>query len=193
MQQFVTAVPGTVHIGLTTSIEGYLLPNGTFRYGQDYVSLLLGYAKNYISQGSKKSKKKWKALRCKGFTGEQIQLKVSRVMGGATYPQSISFEDLCIFVEHEAVEVKNPKAIALLTASFREVLRSRTQDAFGLPQDSTEQKVVEFEINFQDYQEDKEELSNLELYGDCELIHDALWWNKLERLYLGEEKPSLEL
>jgi hypothetical protein len=42
----------------------------------------LGYARNYISQLSKKSVKKLKALHDKGFTGEQIQLKVVRPTGG---------------------------------------------------------------------------------------------------------------
>ena len=62
MQQLISAVTATVHIGLTTSVEGYLLPDGTFRYGQDYVSLLLGYAINYISQGSKKKQKEVESL-----------------------------------------------------------------------------------------------------------------------------------
>jgi hypothetical protein len=79
---FVTAFSGTVHIGLSTAIEGYHLPDGTFRYSPEYISKLLGYARNYISQLSKKSAKKLKALHDKGFTGEQIQLKVVRPTGG---------------------------------------------------------------------------------------------------------------
>lgn len=179
----VCAFAATIHVGLSTAIEGYVLRDGTFRYSPAYVSRLLGYAKNYVSQVSKSSKKKLEALQSRGFTGEQIALKVPRSSGGASYPKSISFDDFCILVEYEAVEVKNPKAIALLTASFREVLRGRTQEAFKLAADSFEQRVVRFEMDYQQYLEDVEEVQELELYGDEELTLEGTWWGRLAKRY----------
>ena len=186
-QPAVRAIPATIQIGLGLTVEGYLFPDGTVRYGLEYVSLLLGYAENYLSQVSKKSKKKLKALRCIGFTGYQIKAHVSRSTGGASYPQTLSFDDFCIFVEYEASEVSNPKAIALLTASFREILRSRTQEAFGLPQDSFEKKIAFFQLAYEEREallmEDREDVEDLELFGDEVLGEVELWWERLERLY----------
>lgn len=186
-QSVVRAIPATVQIGLGLIVEGYLFPDGTFRYGLEYVSLLLGYAENYLSQISKKSKKKLKALQCNGFTGYQIRAHISRSTGGAAYPQTLSFNDFCILVEHEASEVKNPKAIALLTASFREVLRSRTQEAFGLPQDTVERKIAFFQLAYEEREallmEDREDIEDLELFGDKGLGEVEPWWERLERLY----------
>lgn len=186
-QSAVRAIPATVQIGLGLTVEGYLFPDGTFRYALEYVSLLLGYAENYLSQISKKSKKKLKALQSIGFTGYQIKAHVSRSTGGASYPQTLSFDDFCILVEYEASEVRNPKAIALLTASFREILRSRTQEAFGLPQDSFEKKVAFFQLAYEEQEallmEDREDAENLELFGDDELLNVESWWERLERLY----------
>lgn len=186
-QSAVRAIPATVQIGLGLTVEGYLFPDGTFRYALEYVSLLLGYAENYLSQISKKSKKKLKVLQSIGFTGYQIKAHVSRSTGGASYPQTLSFDDFCILVEYEASEVRNPKAIALLTASFREILRSRTQEAFGLPQDSFEKKVAFFQLAYEEQEallmEDREDAENLELFGDDELLNVESWWERLERLY----------
>lgn len=186
-QLVVRAIPATVQIGLGLAVEGYLFPDGTFRYGLEYLSLLLGYAENYLSQISKKSKKKLSALQGIGFTGYQIKAHVSRLTGGASYPQTLSFDDFCILVEYEATGVGNPKAIALLTASFREILRSRTKEAFGIPQDSFEKKIAFFQLAYEDREallvEDREDTVDLELFGDQELADTESWWESLEYFY----------
>jgi hypothetical protein len=64
------------------------------------------------------------SLYSRGFTGYQRPLIVSRPTGGATYPETYSFDDFCIVIEYEAEVGHNPKAIALLTASFRELISS---------------------------------------------------------------------
>jgi hypothetical protein len=187
-QLAVRAIPATVQIGLGLAVEGYLFSDGTFRYGLEYLSLLLGYAENYLSQISKKSKKKLIALQSIGFTGYQIKAHVSRSTGGASYPQTLSFDDFCILVEYEATEVRNPKAIALLTASFREVLRSRTQEAFGLPQYSFRKKIAFFQLAYEEREtllmEDREDVENLELFGNEELGYiESYWEERLEEFY----------
>jgi len=188
-QLAVRAIPATVQIGLGLAVEGYLFPDGTFRYGLEYLSLLLGYAENYLSQISKKSKKKLSALQGIGFTGYQIKAHVSRLTGGASYPQTLSFDDFCILVEYEATEVRNPKAIALLTAAFREVLRSRTQEAFGLHQDSFQKKIAFFQLAYEEREavlmDDREDVENLELFGNEELGYfESYWEERLEKLYV---------
>jgi hypothetical protein len=169
------AMEGSVKLGAGVSIDGYLTHDGSFRYGLAYISVLLGHAENYYRRllqphRTKKEPKKLKALKDKGFTAYQISYRVPHDgRSGSTVAHTVSYDDFCTLVEYEA-EIGNPKALALLTASFRELLRSRTQIAFGLPEDSLEQKQLEFQLNYQNYLEDKEELEALKLPGD-EVYH----------------------
>lgn len=140
-------------MGLGQSVEGFILPTGEFRYGSAYVSQLLGYSDKYFDrfrkslQGNKKAPKKLKTLISKGFTGEQIRVKAVRPTGGLTRAYTISFDDVCIWIEHEGFDLGNPNAKALLSASFREILRGRTQEAFeeitGKAPDSSEKRIVQ--------------------------------------------------
>ena len=78
----------------------------------------------------------------------------------------MSYEDFCLIVEHEA-SLGNLKAIALLAASFREVLRSRTQAAFGLPEDALEEKQKAFQAAYEEcLAENRADLEALSLPGD---------------------------
>ena len=101
--------------------------DGTFRYGLSYISVLLGYAENYYRRllnprRTKKPSKKLNTLKEKGFTAYQITVKALRETSGSSVAHTVSYDDFCILVEHEA-EIGNPKAFALLTASFRELLK----------------------------------------------------------------------
>jgi hypothetical protein len=171
-----TAFRTTVWLGAGVSIDAYHMSDGTCRYGLRYVSQLFGHQKNYYSRllkllGTKKDPKKLKALLDKGFTGYKIAVKVLNDSGrGAAKPETISFDDFCLIADHEAYVDKNPKAQALYSASFRELLRSRTRNAFGLPEDTLEQKQLEFQFNYQHYLEDRAELNDLKLPGD-EVYH----------------------
>ena len=185
-EQVVNALEADIKLGAGIAITGYMLPDATFRYGLEYVSVLLGYAENYvsrltkkdepekrISQVTKSNRKKLKALQDKGFTGYQISVRVSRATGGSTKAKTLSFDDFAVFVEYEAVEVKNPRAIALLTTAFRELLRGRTQAAFGLPEDDLETKQAAFWESFQEreaiWAENREDVEGLRLAGDEDL------------------------
>lgn len=167
------ALEATIKLGAGVSIDGYMMPDGTFRYGLAYISVLLGYAENYFRRllnprRTKRMPKKLKALIDKGFTAYQITVRFPRSgTGGSSVAHTISYDDFCILVEHEASkDVENPKAFGLLTASFRELLRSRTQAAFNLPEDTLEQKQLEFQWNYESYLEDKDDLEALKLPGD---------------------------
>jgi hypothetical protein len=166
----VRAVRAEVKLGESIVIDGYMLPNGEFRYGPTRISLLLGYGKQWLSQVLIRGGKRLEALQGKGFTGSQIDAVVSREgISGASQVKTISFDDLCVLVEYEANQ-GNIKALALLSASFREVLRERTLQAFHFPTETTSQKQAAFEQAFMERErllaENREEVTNLWLPGD---------------------------
>lgn len=172
--QPVSGLEAEVTLGAGLSVSGFLIPGREFRYGSAYVSLLLGHGKNYfyrsLSQGTKTPSKKLKSLYSKGFTGYQIPVKAPRKQGGATIADTIGFDDFSVWIEYEAVEEKNPRAISLLTSSFREILLDRTQQAFNLPQVSHQRKVEQFTLSFEErealWSEDRFDIEALRLAGD---------------------------
>lgn len=171
------AVAAKIDIGIGISVDAYMLSNATIRYGQDYISLLLGYSEGYVSQLGKKSVNKLKALKARGFTADVIAVSVSRMKGGATRPKTLSFNDFCIFVEYEAgAEVRNPKAIALLTSSFRELVIERTRLAFGLPGLSLEEKQAVFKETYDTYLDRVQDEEDLFLPGDTLERPDLCQW-----------------
>ena len=181
-----TATQATVQLGSNVSVDAYLMLDGGFRYGLAYASSLLGYARNYyrrllISQGTKTPRKKLEALRNKGFIGDQIAVKTARKgKGGSSVAHTVSYDDFCLIMEYEA-STGNPKAIALLSPSFREVLRSRTQAAFGLPEDSLIEKQKAFQQAYEDcLAEDRADLEALTLPGDDLYYPQYQDWRKIE-------------
>lgn len=188
-QDPVPAVEQTIKLGAGISVDGYMLHGSDsweVRYGLDYISVLMGYRENYYRRltnlrRTKKASKKLESLQSKGYTSYKLPVKVLRDgKRGASIIDTISFDDFSYIVELEA-ELRNPKAIALLTASFRELLRSRTQAAFGLPEDTLEQKQLSFESAYQLYlqredllAEDREDVASLVLPGDEDLEYDIL-------------------
>jgi hypothetical protein len=183
----VNAMSTPIQLGAGVSIDGYLMPNGEVRYGTGYLSRLLGYGRDYFLRATKEESKKLGNLIYLGYRGDLIPVKVKRLSGRGGTPriETLSFDDFCILVEYEAIEVKNTKAIAVLTASFRELLRSRTQIAFELPEDTLEQKQSDFtavardrESAWNDYQENIRETEDLILSGD-----EHPYWNSPDRNY----------
>lgn len=168
-QVLASAVEQTIKLGVGISIDGYMLYSSGFldiRYGLIYISLLLGYAEDYFLRLSKKSAKKAESLRRNGYTDVRIPVKCLRHgKRGSNVVHTVSFDDFCLIIEHEA-EIGNRKALAILTTSFRELLRSRTQAAFDFPEDSLERKQLEFQINYQNYLDDRDDLEALRLPAD---------------------------
>jgi|GEM_PF-3025383 len=154
----------SISIGEGLSVDCYAVA-GAFRYGLAQASELLGYEKTYLSQVVLKEQQKLKDLQGIGFTGCLLPIKVGRAR-----PKTLSFDDFCILVEFEAVKVENPKAIALLTSAFREVLRGRTQSAFGLDEDDEETKQADFAASFYEreavWAENRADVEGLVLAGD---------------------------
>lgn len=173
----VVGVEQIIKLGAGVSIDGYMVRDAdgwSFRYGLNYISVLMGYSRAHYLRVTKNGSKTLEALRLKGYTGDIIDVKVYRDgKRGSSLVKTISFDDFCLIIELEA-EKGNPKAIALLTASFRELLRSRTQNAFGLDEDTLEQKQLAFQLSYQDYLEDRADLEDLKLPGDEE-DHLVFW------------------
>ena len=175
------ALEATIRLGAGVSIDGYMLPSGEFRYALEHISLLMGRAANYYARLlspqnlhlTKKKPKRLETLLSKGFTAYKIPVQTFREDSrGSSVAYTISFDDLCLVVELEAQEC-NPKAIALLTASFRELLRNRTCEAFGITQDHTDKKLEDFQESYEDYlvradilAEDRHDIEALALPGD---------------------------
>ena len=167
----------TLGAGLSVSgffVSGFFVQGREFRYGSSYVSELLGYAENYfrqtLSHRIKNPSKKLKALLSRGFTAYNIPVKAPRREGGSVQANTIGFDDFSLWVEYEAVEEKNPKAIALLTSSFREILLGRTQEAFGQDPDFYDDRLEQFSLSFQErealWESDRHDLNALSLPGD---------------------------
>jgi hypothetical protein len=173
-QDRVPAYESTVVLGTGLAISGFFVPGREYRYGAAHVSILLGHGKNYfnrfLSRGTKTPAKALEELRKRGFTGYVIPVKAPRLQGGATLADTIGVDDFSIWVEYEACVRENPKAIALLTSSFREILLDRTQKAFNLPELSQEEKVEQFGLSFSEreslWDEDQADLNALLLPGD---------------------------
>ncbi len=162
----------TVQFSDGVLVDAFLMANDSFRYGLTYISVLLGFAPNYyrrlIKPGrTKKPPKKLEALLKRGFTAYQIDVKTPcKGQSSSSIAHTVSYEDFCLIVEHEA-SLGNPQAIALLAASFREVLRSRTQVAFGLPEDSLTEKQKAFQEAYEEcLAENRADLETLILPGD---------------------------
>ena len=205
VEVLVPVFSATVHLGIGVAVEGFQLLSGEFRYSAAFVSKLLGYADNYLVrlvkklQTTKKKPKKLQALLDRGFTGDIIRVRANRLTRGSTRAYALSFDDFCIWVEYEAFELKTTKAQSLLSASFREILRGRTQEAFqevtGKAPDPIEKRIVRFQADCDRFlerealrKEDYEDIANLELFGDRSTLDDIVYQNYAEIfLHLNNE------
>ncbi|BAY66908.1 hypothetical protein NIES22_70520 (plasmid) [Calothrix brevissima NIES-22] len=135
----------TVNLGTNTSIVAFLLDTGEIRYSKAGIAQLLGYATKWINGLRSDAPKLLKALQDKGYTDYAIRVAVRREgKRGATIAETISLDDLNILIAFEA-ERGNPKAIALLTAGFRQYLIDQSRTAFDLEERTQQEKLDDFE------------------------------------------------
>ena len=166
------AFESLLYLGNGIAISCYCYANkGTVRFGLEPTSELLGYALNYFSRLTKGRSKKLKELQDKGFTAYIKPLRVARKdKSGASQASTLSFDDFCTIIEYEAIKVENPKAIALMSAAFREVLLSRVQEALGIEQDPIELRRQAFQEIYDErasiWEEEQAEVEALMLPGD---------------------------
>jgi hypothetical protein len=170
MTESTKAVTATVQLG-DLSIDGYMMPNGEFRAGIAGASVLLGHAKNWFNRLRTEAPNKLKALQDGGFTGYVQPVVIPRESGtrGASRAQTISLKDLTTLITVEALS-GNKRAIALQAAFTLGGLDALFRDAFGIPQQSQDERRRFFSLTYEEFlealAENRTELEQLRLPGD---------------------------
>jgi hypothetical protein len=149
----------TVQFCNGVSVDGYEMPDGTFRVGITTASLVAGYAENYLrkeltgtrskalqSQGSSartsRSGTRSEALQSIGFSGE-IQKDTRVTLTGEREERTISTKDFLRFLRH-ADRAGKAEAGAILNALEDLALNDFFRDAFGHRPLSIEEKRARF-------------------------------------------------
>ncbi|MEG5055125.1 MULTISPECIES: hypothetical protein [unclassified Microcoleus] len=169
------------------------MPSGEHRVGSTGASLLLGYSKEYFSRLAFKAPKQLKALQGEGFQGCLVETLTERDdRRGASKIKTLSKTDFKVWVEYEATK-GNKHALALMAASFSEVLDDRFVAAFGHTPIADKDKLEKFDVDYgaylereELYRELREELEALELPGD------KLYYPFLEPLATGHYSSYAE-
>lgn len=121
------------------SIDGYMMPNGSFRVSISGASILMGFAPNWLGRLMSRGGTNLKALKGLGFSG---QTEETGTFAGKP-AQTISLKDfqrLLLF----GVQAGKPQAIALQMALSDMALGDFFRDAFGLRALSIEEKRAKF-------------------------------------------------
>lgn len=162
----------TVQFSEYVLIDGYLLPDGQFRAGMEGASLLVGYAKNWVSRLTSLRQKTLESLLNMGYTAYQLEVKVdSNNLRGSSLARTISIEDLNVLILYAAIEGKKKKAIALLRGFSKITLEDYFRHAFGIKPLSHSEKMLIVETMFDEI---REELREQFLPGDIDAYgHDV--------------------
>lgn len=117
------------------SVDGYEMPDGSFRVGITTASLAAGFAENYLRR---QVSTRFKALVGVGFSGQtEIAARVTQT--GEREERTISTKDFLKFLRH-ADRAGKPEAGAILTALEDMALHDFFRDAFGHRPLSIEEK-----------------------------------------------------
>lgn len=158
------------------SIDGYMMPDGSFRVSLTGASTLLGFQKNWLGRILAKSGNPVKALQGMGFSGQAQKTVTRSIRGGGDSAQTISLRDLNALVLYAATKGK-PQAIALQMALTDMAMTDFFRDAFGMRTLSIEEKRAAFyrafaaTLTHQDWMEwDREDVaaidSHLQFLGE---------------------------
>lgn len=179
-------------------IDFYMLPSGEKRLASENIGILLGYGDRWYYTRTKRQSKWLRALRSKGFTGEQIPLKIIKrnsngeFINTGSVARSLSVRDFIKLVAYEAVVFKNLDAIILL-AAFAEVGLERTLDDLfaGRSIEFLLEKIVHYsKWTYEDLEQ---------ALADCrEDVRNLYSWSNPTEIELDDEDedelpPSLEL
>lgn len=126
------------------SIDGYMMPDGSFRVSMSGASVLLGFAPNWLSLTmSRGGATKTKALRGLGFS-EQIEEVATNSSKAAKTISLKDFQRILLY----GVQSGKPQAIALQMALSDMALGDFFRDAFGLRPLSIDEKRAKFYAAF---------------------------------------------
>ena len=163
-------------------VQGYQMPDGEYRVGVVDASLVVGYGRQWLSQVLNLRPKTLKSLQGMGFTGSQIEARVSRDdSSGSSTANTISIRDF-VYVIAFASSQGRKGAIALQTALVTMSLNDFFRDAFGeKPLNIDEKRRLFYEtyaaaISPEMWREmDRAEILALALPGDESHLKDGLW------------------
>lgn len=125
------------------SIDGYMMPDGSFRVSMSGASVLLGFAPNWLGRLMGRGGTNLKALQGLGFSGQTED--VGTFAGKPA--QTISLKDFQRILLY-GVQSGKPQAIALQMALSDMALGDFFRDAFGLRPLSIEEKRAKFYAAF---------------------------------------------
>ena len=180
----VYALHSEVNFGEGVTVDGYQMPDGEFRVGIVGASLVLGFAKNWLSRRLlQRERNSLEGLHNRGFDGYCISCQVQRKQGGSTNVRTIGLDDFNVLIEY-AVEKGKKKAIAISRALRKVSLLSFFRDAFELPSlTPDEQRKVFYQSYAQTIDwlaEDREETeANLLPGDDLWVAGDYSSWSKI--------------
>lgn len=170
------------HIDLGEAVlDAYMLPDGEKRIGVENTGIALGYSERFFFQRTKRESKALKVLRDKGFSGEQIWVKIIRQgddKRGSSLSRTVSLRDFTKLVAYEATAKRNPKAIVLLAAFAETGLERILEDAFaGRSVDFLLEKIVHYtKWTYQEREEvlayNREEVRALNGWGRAPSLDD---------------------
>ena len=148
MSDIIRAVKTDIWFG-RTAVDAYKLQNYKFekRLGVTGISESLGYSKEWLGRLPKQGTKQLKAMQGDGFTGCQIEVKVSHGGNrrGSSLAKTISIRDFNKLLAYEAIQKRNVKAIILLVALAEAGLERVVDDAFnGVSLDWFGEKIVHY-------------------------------------------------
>lgn len=166
--------------GLT--VEGYRMPSGEYRVGIVDASLVVGYSRQWLSQVLSSRPKTLKSLQGMGFTGSQIEARVTREdRSGSSTTATLSIQDFVYVIAYASSQGRKG-AIALQTALVTMSLNDFFRDAFGeRPLSIDEKRQLFYEayaatISPENWRlMDRQEILALALPGDEEHLQGGLW------------------
>lgn len=160
------------------SVDGYLMPDGSYRFSLSGASQVLGYPANWLSRSMGRGGTLLKALQGEGFGGEVIE---TGTLAKGTPAKTISLDDFVLLVPYAANQGKKA-AWALQKALVRMSLMDFCRDAFGENPLSIAEKRRQF---YESYAKsispegwlymDRAEILDLALLGDEPHMAGGLW------------------
>jgi hypothetical protein len=129
------------------SIDGYMMPDGSFRVSMSGASVLLGFSKEWLGRAISRGGNSVKALQGLGFSGQIEKVATQSIRGGGSEAQTISLKDFQRILLY-GVQSGKPQAIALQMALSDMALGDFFRDAFGLRPLSIDEKRVKFYQSF---------------------------------------------
>ena len=179
--EIVRAERQTVEFFEGLSVDGYRMPDGSFRVGMTGASLVLGYSKEWLGRVLSRSGNSVKALRGLGFTEQVEKVATQSIRGGGSEASTISLRDFNRLIAYAVADGKKA-ALALQLALTETALNDFFVEAFGAPPLSFAQKRQLFyeayaaTISPAEWQQmEREEILRLALAGDEPHLLWGLW------------------